>query len=181
MYSIRRDRIGWRPPTLTCAGDMPNNDVAPGVSAALRNFKFPHKLAGTDRKRRMHRSLCLRHRRHLESHRPADRSRPAWIRADSNRRGRGAAARGPAGHSREARTRSVRLDARRGAAVGVKASGGEPEHRQPGVSSGSGCLIFRKATRIEQRRGRRIMVIPKLPKLEPWVRFPSPAPLLRQR
>ena len=24
--------------------------------------------------------------------------------------------------------------------------------------------------------GRRIMVIPKLPKLEPWVRFPSPAP-----
>ena len=29
-------------------------------------------------------------------------------------------------------------------------------------------------------RGRRIMVIPKLPKLEPWVRFPSPAPLSRQ-
>jgi hypothetical protein len=26
--------------------------------------------------------------------------------------------------------------------------------------------------------GRRIMVIPKLPKLEPWVRFPSPAPTL---
>ncbi len=26
--------------------------------------------------------------------------------------------------------------------------------------------------------GRRIMVIPKLPKLEPWVRFPSPAPRL---
>src|ERR1700678_2910821 len=24
------------------------------------------------------------------------------------------------------------------------------------------------------------MVIPKLPKLEPWVRFPSPAPLSRQ-
>ena len=24
------------------------------------------------------------------------------------------------------------------------------------------------------------MVIPKLPKLEPWVRFPSPAPSLRQ-
>ena len=45
------------------------------------------------------------------------------------------------------------------------------------VTHGSGCLIFRKATRIEQRRGRRIMVIPKLPKLEPWVRFPSPAPL----
>src|SRR5882672_6266242 len=45
-------------------------------------------------------------------------------------------------------------------------------------SIGRGCLIFRKATRIKQRRGRRIMVIPKLPKLEPWVRFPSPAPLL---
>jgi hypothetical protein len=30
-------------------------------------------------------------------------------------------------------------------------------------------------------RGRRIMVIPKLPKLEPWVRFPSPAPILPQR
>ena len=44
-------------------------------------------------------------------------------------------------------------------------------------SIGRGCLIFQKATRIKQRRGRRIMVIPKLPKLEPWVRFPSPAPL----
>ena len=44
-------------------------------------------------------------------------------------------------------------------------------------SVGRGCLIFQKATRIKQRRGRRIMVIPKLPKLEPWVRFPSPAPL----
>jgi hypothetical protein len=37
--------------------------------------------------------------------------------------------------------------------------------------------IFGKTTRIDVRRGRRIMVIPKLPKLEPWVRFPSPAPL----
>jgi hypothetical protein len=33
-------------------------------------------------------------------------------------------------------------------------------------------------TRLESNcSGRRIMVIPKLPKLEPWVRFPSPAPL----
>src|SRR6202035_5710645 len=39
------------------------------------------------------------------------------------------------------------------------------------------CLVARNATRIGHRRGRRIMVIPKLPKLEPWVRFPSPAPL----
>jgi hypothetical protein len=43
------------------------------------------------------------------------------------------------------------------------------------------CLIRRNATRIQLLRGRRIMVIPKLPKLEPWVRFPSPAPLLKQR
>src|ERR1700722_1963765 len=35
---------------------------------------------------------------------------------------------------------------------------------------GGGCLN-------RCRSGRRIMVIPKLPKLEPWVRFPSPAPL----
>jgi branched-chain amino acid aminotransferase len=29
---------------LTCAADTPNYDVAPGVSAALRNFKLPDKL-----------------------------------------------------------------------------------------------------------------------------------------
>src|SRR5260370_34212268 len=44
MYSIRRDRIGLRARMLTCAADMPNYDVAPGVSAALRNFKLPDKL-----------------------------------------------------------------------------------------------------------------------------------------
>jgi hypothetical protein len=29
---------------LTCAADTPNYDVAPGVSAALRNFELPDKL-----------------------------------------------------------------------------------------------------------------------------------------
>lgn len=29
--------------------------------------------------------------------------------------------------------------------------------------------------------GRRIMAIPQLPKLEPWVRFPSPAPIFKAR
>src|SRR5580658_2097977 len=42
--SIRRGRIGFRAPTLTCVADMPNFEVAPGVSAALRNFTLPEKL-----------------------------------------------------------------------------------------------------------------------------------------
>ncbi len=29
---------------LTCAADTPNYDVAPGVSAALRNFELPGNL-----------------------------------------------------------------------------------------------------------------------------------------
>ena len=33
-----------RAPTRTCAADVPNYDVAPGVAAVLRNFKLPDKL-----------------------------------------------------------------------------------------------------------------------------------------
>ena len=53
MCSIRRGRIGWRGPMRTSvaeagavpdAGGAPGFDVAPGVGAALRNFKLPDKL-----------------------------------------------------------------------------------------------------------------------------------------
>ncbi len=50
MFSIRRDRIGSRAPMLTCVANQsgvagpPGYAVAPGVAAALRNFKLPETL-----------------------------------------------------------------------------------------------------------------------------------------
>ncbi len=44
MFSIRRGRIGWRAPMLTCDASPPSYAIAPGVAAALRNFTLPETL-----------------------------------------------------------------------------------------------------------------------------------------
>ena len=69
-----------------------------------------------------------------------------------------------------------------GQAGSVAQSVGSNGRRAGGIDAppdGLGCPVCQKRNKIKGR-GRRIMVIPKLPKLEPWVRFPSPAPPFRR-
>src|ERR1700704_4567986 len=47
MYSIHRGKIGWAAPMRTSAAELPQTagyEIAPGVSAALKNFVLPEKL-----------------------------------------------------------------------------------------------------------------------------------------